>query len=107
MASHPQARRAPAAQTGQTDAQLGLAPDVSNLLELCRSSVVTRTRRILMPKRIPGLNTFFNGFLANLWPFNHLCVSYWIVARPRPSRLPELTVSVVCPCRNEVATWPS
>jgi SAM-dependent methyltransferase len=75
--------------------------DVSNLLELCQLEVITLTRRILMPKRIPGLNTFFNGFLANLWPFNHLCVSYWIVARPRPDRMPELTVSVVCPCRNE------
>jgi SAM-dependent methyltransferase len=75
--------------------------DVSNLLELCQLEVITLTRRILMPKRIPGLNTFFNGFLGNLWPFNHLCVSYWIVARPRPSRLSELSVSVVCPCRNE------
>jgi SAM-dependent methyltransferase len=80
--------------------------DVSNLLELCGLEVITLTRRILMPKRIPGLNTFFNGFLANLWPFNHLCVSYWIVSRPRPTSLPELTVSVVCPCRNEAGNVP-
>jgi SAM-dependent methyltransferase len=75
--------------------------DVSNLLEICGLEVVTLSRRILMPKRIPGLTLFLNGFLASLWPFNHLCLSYWIVARPRPRRLPEKTVSVVCPCRNE------
>jgi SAM-dependent methyltransferase len=75
--------------------------DVCNLLELCQLEAILLTRRILMPKRVPGVMTFFNGVLANLWPFNHLCVSYWIVARPRPSGLPEMAVSVICPCRNE------
>jgi SAM-dependent methyltransferase len=76
--------------------------DVCNLLELSGLEVVTVTRRILMPKRIPGLMLFFNGFLANLWPFNHFCLSYWIIARPRPASSAErVSVSVICPCRNE------
>jgi len=42
-----------------------------------------------------------NGVVANAWPFRHLCLSYWIVARPHPQPLDEASVTVVCPCRNE------
>jgi SAM-dependent methyltransferase len=83
--------------------------DVRNLLELSGFEVLTRTARVLTPKRIPLLTLFLNGFLANVWPFNRLCLTYWIVARPQrgvsgsePQGLePAPTVSVVCPCRNE------
>jgi len=80
-----------------------VAPDdVGNLLELSGFQVLNVTRRILMPKRIPGLDLLLNGLLANLWPFNHLCLSYWIVARPVPeARDGAPSVSIVCPCRNE------
>ena len=57
-----------------------------------------------MPKWIPGLSFVLNAFVANLWPFDRLCVSYWIIARPAPEPLGELSVSVVCPCRNEAGT---
>ncbi|MGH3131618.1 MAG: glycosyltransferase [Gaiellaceae bacterium] len=75
--------------------------DVRNLLELAGFEVLTRANRVLMPKRVPLLTLFLNGFLANLWPFHHLCLTYWIVARPAPEPLEEQAVSVVCPCRNE------
>jgi ubiquinone/menaquinone biosynthesis C-methylase UbiE len=75
--------------------------DVRNVLELAGLEQVSMTRRILMPKRVPLLTTFLNGFLANLWPFNHLCLTYWIVARPAPRPGEEQSVTVVCPCRNE------
>jgi SAM-dependent methyltransferase len=75
--------------------------DVRNLLELSGFEVLTRTARVLMPKRIPLLTLFLNGFLANLWPFSRLCLTYWIVARPAPQPFDEPSVSVVCPCRNE------
>ena len=75
--------------------------DIRNVLELAGFEPVTSTRRILLPKRVPFLGTLFNGFVANIWPFNHLCLTYWIVARPLPSPAEELSVSVVCPCRNE------
>jgi SAM-dependent methyltransferase len=77
------------------------ADDVENLLSLTGFEKVTRTRRIIFPKQVPLLSIFLNGFVANLWPFNHLCVTWWVVARPRPSGRTEATVSVVCPCRNE------
>jgi glycosyltransferase involved in cell wall biosynthesis len=75
--------------------------DVRNLLELGGLEQVTLERRILMPKRIPLLGGLLNGVVANIWPFNHLCLTWWIVARPVPTPLGDLSVSVVCPCRNE------
>ena len=75
--------------------------DICNLLELSGFEVVSSSTRILMPKSIPLVTSALNGFVANLWPFSKLCVSYWIVARPAPEPLPELSVSVICPCRNE------
>ncbi|HEY8628305.1 MAG TPA: glycosyltransferase [Gaiellaceae bacterium] len=75
--------------------------DVRNLLELSGFEVVTSAERILLPKRIPLVTGFLNGFLANLWPFHYLCLTYWLVARTQPEPRGEDTVSVVCPCRNE------
>jgi SAM-dependent methyltransferase len=75
--------------------------DVVNLLELAGLEAVSSTSRILMPKQVPVLTSFLNGFVANIWPFNHLCVSRWIVARPTATALSDLSVSVICPCRNE------
>ena len=75
--------------------------DLRNLLELADFEVVTSARRVLVPKRVPGLTLLANGFLANVWPLTHLCLTYWMVARPKPAPLGERSVSVVCPCRNE------
>lgn len=75
--------------------------DVSNLLELSGLETVTTTARILLPKGVPLVSWFLNGVLANVWPFNRLCLTYWIVGRTQASELGDQTVSVVCPCRNE------
>jgi SAM-dependent methyltransferase len=83
------------------------AGDVENLLYLSDFEVVQVDWRILLPKRIPLVTAFANGVLANVWPFRHLCLSYWIVARPRPQPLGELSVSVICPCRNEEGHIPA
>jgi SAM-dependent methyltransferase len=57
--------------------------DLRNLLELAHFEVVSRARRILLPKQIPVLSTFVNGFV-NVWPFSYLALTWWVVARPRP-----------------------
>ncbi len=75
--------------------------DVRNLLELAGFETVTSQARILFPKQVPLLSTFFNGFLGSLWPINLLCLTYWIVARPLPKELSTDGVSIVCACRNE------
>jgi glycosyltransferase involved in cell wall biosynthesis len=79
-----------------------IAPEViRSLLELSDFEVVSEARRMLMPKRVPLLDIFLNGFVGSIWPFTHLCLTYWVVARPRSQPRQERSVSVVCPCRNE------
>jgi SAM-dependent methyltransferase len=75
--------------------------DLENLFELAGFDVISTTTRILVPKWIPVVSSVANALLANVWPFTRLCATYWLVARPAPQPLHELSVSVVCPCRNE------
>lgn len=75
--------------------------DVRNLVELAGFEVVSTARRILLPKQVPLLTGFLNAVLAGVWPFKHLCLTYWLIARLRPVPAREASVSVVCPCRNE------
>jgi len=76
--------------------------DVENLIQLAGLETLTTARRILLPLRIPFVSGFFNGVLANVWGIRQLCLTYWIVARPRPPDEPRrLTVSVVVPARDE------
>jgi SAM-dependent methyltransferase len=75
--------------------------DVRNLLALAGLEQVTLTRRILMPKKVPFLSILLNAGLANLWPFDKLCLTWWIIARRVTAPAFAGSVSVVCPCRNE------
>ena len=75
--------------------------DVRNLLELSGFEVVTRDSRILFPKYIPLLTWFLNAVVANVWPFQYLCLTYWLVARPVTKDRHERSVSVVSAVRNE------
>ena len=80
--------------------------DVANLLELAGFEVVSTSGEILWPIGTPLVDAFFNRFLVKLWPFHHLGMTHFVVARPSPRRLrppvgPEATVSVVVPARNE------
>lgn len=80
--------------------------DVRNLLELSGFDVVSSSTRILLPKNVSVLSKLVNSFLGSVWPFTRFGVSYWIVARPAPAPLGELSVTVVCPCRNEAGHVP-
>ena len=81
------------------------AEDVENLLGLAGFEVITVSRRVLLPKKIPLVSSLVNGVLANVWPFTLFTLTYWLVARPRPEPLDEVRgVSVVVPCRNEAGT---
>ncbi len=76
--------------------------DVLTLLELAGLEPVTLTRRILFPPRVPLVAGFLNGVVASVWPFSHLCATWWVVARPQAVRsAEELSVTVVCPARDE------
>jgi ubiquinone/menaquinone biosynthesis C-methylase UbiE len=78
--------------------------DVLNLLYLANFEVVKRWQEVLWPIWTPGVDAVANRFLVKLWPFNHLALTNFIVARPRP-RTPaaadSFRVSVIVPARNE------
>ena len=79
------------------------APDAANLLDLAGFDTLRSWAAILWP--LPGapLNWLFNRVLAKIWPFRHLSLANFIMARPAPqeSARPEPTVSVIIPARNE------
>jgi SAM-dependent methyltransferase len=76
--------------------------DITNLLNLADCEVIKRSQEILLPLPAPLLADLSNRFLVKLWPFKHLALTNFIVARPRRdlcARRP--SVSVIIPARNE------
>jgi glycosyltransferase involved in cell wall biosynthesis len=80
--------------------------DVRNLMRISDFEVISTSAEILWPISTPLVNWLFNKILVKLWPFNHLALTNFVVARPDPGRrsssLDEAaTVSVIVPARNE------
>jgi SAM-dependent methyltransferase len=75
--------------------------DVQNLLRLSGFEVITRDRKILLPKWIPGITWLCNRILANLPLFRHMDMIRIITARPFGQEEQEYSVSVIIPARNE------
>jgi SAM-dependent methyltransferase len=77
--------------------------DIAALLRLANFDVIKREWRQLIPKRVFGLGTLVNRYIAP-WPLiRRLCLRNYIVARsPRlaPAELAPST-TVLIPCRNE------
>jgi len=78
--------------------------EIENLLALNNFEVVQSGYRLLLPKYIPLLSTFFNKFLAKMPFLEKLSLVVYLVARPKvvPQELQEQSVTVVVPCRNEL-----
>ena len=80
--------------------------DIRNLLRLSGFDVISSWGEILWPLRTPLVDTLCNRFLVKIWPFNHLALTHFVVARrdpqrDRPAIGPDSSVSVVVPARNE------
>ncbi|MBF5093574.1 glycosyltransferase [Azospirillum sp. INR13] len=81
--------------------------DIVNLLDLAGWEPVRREWRQLIPKRLFGLGTLVNRYIAPLPGIRRLCVRNYVVARPQPT-VEEVTVdgkpasvTILIPCRNE------
>lgn len=74
--------------------------DLQNLLNLAGFETIRSNREVLWPLPFGG---FFNRYLARLWPFNHLSLANFLIARPAPTDQPHEPplVSVIVPARNE------
>lgn len=80
--------------------------DMKNLLRVTGFEVVSTSGEILLPFRLPLLGSFFNRFLVKCWPFYHMGLTQFMIARPDPYRRgsaveKSASVSVVVPARNE------
>ncbi len=76
--------------------------DMNNLLEISGFQMLRSSNEILLPFQVPLLTTFCNRYLAKIWPFRHLDIANFIVARPVFAKQKrEMTVSVVVAARNE------
>ncbi len=78
------------------------AHDMDNLLEISGFQVLRSWSEILFPFRVPVVSNIFNRYLAKIWPFRHLDLANFIVARPIFNLVDtQQTVSVVVAARNE------
>lgn len=80
--------------------------DIVNLLDLAGWEPVRREWRQLLPRRLLGLGTLVNRYLAPLPGLRRLCLRSYVVARPRPAGPVTVegkppSVTVLIPCRNE------
>ncbi len=77
--------------------------DLENFAHLAGLEVVRSGTRMLLPKRIPFLSTFFNTYLANIFPFTRLGLYHYVVLRKQDARSPiaNPSLSIVVPARNE------
>ncbi len=78
--------------------------DVRNLCTLAGLEFITSWEEILLPLRVPVIDTLCNKFLCKIWPFNHLALTHMMVARLQPTPLEhgkQPSVSIVVPARNE------
>ncbi len=77
--------------------------DMNNLLEMCDYRIVRKQLRTLLPKYVPLLSYFCNRILGVLPGINHLCMTTFVVAMPKPAPLDpkNVTCTVVIPTKNE------
>jgi SAM-dependent methyltransferase len=76
--------------------------DLINLMTLADFEVVKREWQQLIPRRLWGIGTFINRFIATLPCIRKLCVRNFIVGRSlvKIDEKPE-SCTIVIPCRNE------
>lgn len=76
--------------------------DFLNILDLADFEPIKMEYRQLVPRRLFGLGTLINRFLAPIPGIRRLCLRTYVVARSLTAKRPaQLSASIVIPCRNE------
>ncbi|TSC91508.1 MAG: type 12 methyltransferase [Parcubacteria group bacterium Licking1014_17] len=79
--------------------------DIENFLSIAGLEVIKKGSKILIPKYIPLLSKISNRYLVNLPIFKSLGTVNYFVARPVLfNKIPNPSVSIIVPARNEVGT---
>jgi SAM-dependent methyltransferase len=79
-------------------------PDITGLLNLAGFETIRHWTEILWPFDTPLLRGLFNRVVAHVWPFWHLDLTNFILARPKAFGLTQRelpSVSIIVPARNE------
>ena len=83
--------------------------DIRNLFYLSKFEFIRTWEEILWPFSTPIVTGICNKFLARIWPFNHLALTHFIIARLSPSpgtKARSPSASIVIPARNEAGNIP-
>ena len=67
-------------------------------------NIIKKWNEILLPINIPLISQMINIYLAKIWPFRHLTLSNFIIARLKPKTADDKkkpSVSIIIPARNE------
>lgn len=77
--------------------------DMSNLLTLTGFETIRNCEEVILPAEIPLVSTLANRTLPKLWPFNHLALTHFFVARALTEAPAESldSVSIIIAARNE------
>lgn len=76
--------------------------DLQNLLELTGYEGLRYWSEVLIPIKIPLLSGWANRYIAKLWPFWHLDLTNFAIARPKlEPQIINPSISVVIAARNE------
>ena len=76
--------------------------DMRNLLEISGFEVLRSWQEIICPLPIPGIASFSNRYLAKIWPFTHLALTNFMMARPIILPIAKTpSVSIIIAARNE------
>jgi len=76
--------------------------DIENLLDLADFQAIKREWRQLLPRRLLGLGSLVNRYLAPFAVIRRFCLRNYIVARSlRTIKPPPRSATVLIPCRNE------
>ncbi|MBE0621682.1 MAG: glycosyltransferase [Burkholderiales bacterium] len=86
----------------QTEQNALSTEDIENLLFLSDFETVKREWRQLIPRKLLGIGTVINRFIAPFPVIRRACLRNYIVARPMAhGRREEASATVLIPCRNE------
>jgi SAM-dependent methyltransferase len=82
--------------------------DLAGLLQLTGFDPIRSWPEVLLPLGIPWLAAFANRVLVRFWPFHHMALTNFTIARPLPSKQAGAppSVSVIVPARNEAGNIP-
>lgn len=75
--------------------------DMANLLEISGFQPLRTWSEVIMPVHVPLISDIANRYVGKVFPFRHLAMANFIIARPKPKENKALTVSVIVAARNE------